>query len=120
MNQLSRSRSMLLLAALLFSTGGAVIKASTLTSWQVASFRSAVGAFALLVLLPSRKSDWSWRVVPVAICYAATLVLFVLATRNTTSANAIFLQASGPMYMIIAGPVLLKESIRKSDLLLLL
>ena len=105
MNQAARSRWMLLATAFLFSTGGAAIKACGLTTWQVASFRSAVSAVALLILLPDARRGWTWRALPVAATYAATLVLFVLATRNTTAANAIFLQASGPMYLILAGPL---------------
>ena len=120
MNQAARSRWMLLATAFLFSTGGAAIKACGLTTWQVASFRSAVSAVALLILLPDARRGWTWRALPVAATYAATLVLFVLATRNTTAANAIFLQASGPMYLILAGPLFLKEPIRRSEILLLL
>lgn len=120
MNQAARSRWMLLATAFLFSTGGAAIKACGLTTWQVASFRSAVSAVALLILLPDARRGWTWRTLPVAAAYAATLVLFVLATRNTTAANAIFLQASGPMYLILAGPLFLKEPIRRSEILLLL
>ena len=47
-----RNRLLLAAAALLFSTGGAAIKAATLTGWQVASFRSALAAVFLLITLP--------------------------------------------------------------------
>ena len=40
----SARRCSVLAAAALFSTGGAAIKATSLTGWQVASFRSAVAA----------------------------------------------------------------------------
>ena len=45
-------RLYVLTAALLFSTGGAAIKATTLTSWQVACLRSLIAATVRLVLLP--------------------------------------------------------------------
>lgn len=108
---------MLLLAAgLLFSTGGAAIKAASLTGWQVASFRSGVAALVLLAVLPNARRQWHWRMLPVAAAYAATLVLFVLANRLTTSANAIFLQATAPLYVLLLGPFLLHEPIRRADL----
>ncbi len=44
---------------------------------------------------------------PVAVAYAATLILFVLANRLTTAANAIFLQANAPLYVLLLGPWLL-------------
>src|ERR1700736_4333368 len=83
-------------AALLFSTGGAAFKAASLTGWQVASFRSLVAAVVLLAAIPGTRRGWSWRMAPVACAYAATLVLFALANRLTTSANAIYLQSTAP------------------------
>ena len=115
-----RNRLLLIGAALLFSTGGAAIKAATLTGWQVASFRSGVAAVVLLAVLPEARRGWSWRLVPVGAAYAATLVLFVLATRLTTAANAIFLQSTAPLYLLLLGPWLLREPVRRSDLVYVL
>lgn len=107
---------MLMGAALLFSTGGAAIKATSLTSWQTAGFRSAVAAAALWLLVREARAVWQWRVWAVAVAYATCLVLFVHATKLTTAANAIFLQASAPAWMLLLGPLLLKEPVRRSDL----
>lgn len=115
-----RNRLLLMGAALLFSTGGAAIKAATLTGWQVASFRSGVAALVLLAVLPEARRGWSWRLAPVGAAYAATLVLFVLATRLTTAANAIFLQSTAPLYLLLLGPWLLREPVRRSDLVYVL
>jgi drug/metabolite transporter (DMT)-like permease len=106
---------LLLAAGLLFSTGGAAIKAASLTGWQVASFRSGLAAVVLLAVLPNAHRQWHWRMLPVAAAYAATLILFVLANRLTTSANAIFLQATAPLYVLLLGPFLLHEPIRRAD-----
>ena len=120
MSAAARGRLELLAAAVLFSTGGAAIKATTLTSWQVAGFRSLIAAMAVALFIPSSRRHWSWRVLVVAAAYASTLVLFVLANKLTTAANAIFLQATGPLYLLLLGPVLLREPIRRSDVLLIL
>lgn len=58
-----RNRLLLVLTAVLFSTGGVAIKAAALSGWQIASFRSAVAAAALLVLLPEarRGGPGGWR-----------------------------------------------------------
>jgi len=108
---------MLAAAALLFSTGGAAIKAATLTGWQVASFRCGGAAIFLLLALPEVRRGWQWRMAPPAVAYAATLVLFVLANRLTTSANTIFLQSTAPLYLLLLGPWLLREPVRRADLL---
>jgi drug/metabolite transporter (DMT)-like permease len=119
MSQDRLSRFELLAAAVLFSTGGAGIKATALTSWQVASFRSGIAALALLLLLPATRRNWSWRAVLVGAAYAATLILFVNANKMTTAANTIFLQATAPLYLLLLGPLLLKEPLRRSGLSLM-
>jgi drug/metabolite transporter, DME family len=106
-------------AALLFSTGGAAIKATELSAWQVAGFRSAVAAVAIFLLVPAARRGWTWHVLPVGVAYAATLTLFVTANKLTTSANAIFLQSTAPLYMLALGPLLLREHVRRRDLLLM-
>lgn len=112
----TRHRLQLLGAALLFSTGGAAVKATELNAWQVAGFRSAVAGLALVLLMPAARRGWTWHVVPVGIAYAATLTLFVTANKLTTSANAIFLQATAPLYMLLLGPLLLRERVGRRDL----
>ena len=109
------ARLRLVLAAILFSTGGAAIKATTLTAWQVAGFRSGIAALALLLLLPESRRGWTWRTLLVGVAYAATLLLFVVANKLTTSANTIFLQSTSPLYILILGPLLLHERIRSRD-----
>jgi drug/metabolite transporter (DMT)-like permease len=117
----SRATNWLLLmaAAVLFSTGGAAIKAISMTPWQIASYRSGIAALALAVFVPDERRHWRWALLPVAAAYAATLVSFTLATKMTTSANAIFLQSTAPLYLLLIGPLLLKEPLSRSDLLFL-
>jgi drug/metabolite transporter (DMT)-like permease len=109
-------RLFLLAAAVLFSTGGAAIKAIHLTPWQIASLRSGIAAAALLILLRPARKGWGVRLIPASLAYAATLVAFVVATKLTTAANAIFLQSAAPLYLLVIGPLLLRERIRRVDL----
>ena len=102
-------------AAALFSTGGAAIKATTLTAWQVASFRSGLAALAVFLLVPAARRRWTWRIAAVSIVYAATMVLFVVSNKATTAANAIFLQSAAPLYILLLAPWLLKERPHRSD-----
>ena len=119
MQERRRAEILVLLAALLFSTGGAAIKACALGSWQVASFRSGIAAAAILLLVPAARRGWSRRTVLVGLAYAATVILFVLANKLTTAANSIFLQSAAPLYILMLGPWLLRESIRRSDVLIM-
>lgn len=110
------NRILLFAAAFLFSTGGAAIKACSLGSWQIACFRSGIAALTLFLLLPEARRGVKPRTWMVGVTYAATLVLFVLATKLTTSANAIFLQSTAPLYLLVLGPLVLREPIRRVDL----
>lgn len=116
MNSAALSRLLVLAAALLFSTGGATIKSISLTAWQIAGFRSAFAAVAVFALVPASRRGWSLRVIPSAIAYASMLLLFVTGTKLTTAANAIFLQSTAPLYVLLLGPLLLKERAKRSDL----
>ena len=110
------ARLEVLAAAALFSSGGALIKSISFTGWQVASFRSVVAAVALLLLLPEVRRRPSLRVLGIGVAYALTMILFVLANKTTTSASAIFLQSTAPLYVLLLSPWLLHEKIRARDL----
>jgi drug/metabolite transporter (DMT)-like permease len=110
------SRLAIFAAAILFSSGGAAIKATQLTGWQVASFRSAVAAVAVLLMLPAARRGFGKMPAIVGVGYAATMILFVLANKLTTAASTIYLQATAPIYLVLLGPWLLKEPVRRNDL----
>lgn len=102
-------------AALLFSTGGAAIKMAAFSGMQVASLRSGIAAVTLLLWMRGRAA-WSWRSFVIGGVYAATLVLFVTSTKQTTAASAIFLQSTAPLYIVVLAPLLLGERFRGRDL----
>lgn len=113
-------RLQVIAAALLFSTGGAAIKATSFTSWQVAAYRSGLAAVFLALVAFGARPERQWRVWVLYVAYAATLISFVTANKLTTAANAIFLQSTAPVYLLILGPLLLHEPIRSADLAALL
>ncbi|MCK6370344.1 MAG: DMT family transporter [Gammaproteobacteria bacterium] len=109
-------RVQIALAAGLFSTGGLAIKACEMTAWQVACFRAAVAAAALALLTPAARRGWSARTLVVALPFSATIILFTLSNRATTAANAIFLQDTAPLYVLLLAPWLLGERVERRDL----
>jgi drug/metabolite transporter (DMT)-like permease len=109
-------RLAVLLAAALFATGGAAVKATDFSAWQVASLRSGIAAVALAALFPRALGRVGWRSVLVGTAYAATMILYVVANKLTTAAGAIFLQSTAPLYVLALAPWLLGEKIRKADL----
>ena len=120
-------RLQVLAAALLFSTGGAGIKAAAFTGLQVSALRSGIAALALLLLLRGLEPGRGMKLLVLSpamlatgVVYAATLTLFVLSTKLTTAANAIFLQATAPLYLLLLGPLILNERFRARDVTFLL
>jgi drug/metabolite transporter (DMT)-like permease len=99
-------------AAVLWSSGGLFIKLAPMPALAVACGRSLVAAvFYLTVLRPNlRAARWT-----TAAAYAGCIVTFVAATRLTTAANAIFLQYTGPAYVLLLSPFMLDEPFRPID-----
>ncbi len=99
----------LLSAALLFSTGGLLIKLIQLPALAVAGGRSAIAAIVILLFIRRPKFTWSATQIGCAIAYCGTVMFFVLANKNTTAANAILLQYTAPVYIALMSYWILKE-----------
>jgi drug/metabolite transporter, DME family len=112
-----RSRLLILAAAVLWSTAGAAIKLCGLDSRQIAGGRSLVAAVFLLLAVRDARRRPSARVLMVAAAYATTVILFVMATKRTTAANAIFIQDIAPLWVLLLSPWLLREHPTKGELL---
>jgi drug/metabolite transporter (DMT)-like permease len=117
---LNRHVLLLLAAAILWSLGGVLIKSIDLTPVAIAGTRSLIAAVIMSLTLPGVLRKISWQTIPGAIAYAATVFLFVIATKLTTAANAIFLQYTAPIYIALISPWFLGERIKWLDWLLVL
>lgn len=102
-------------AALLWSTGGVAIKAVDALPLVIAFYRSAVAAVVLFALLRPRVKRWSPGFVIAVVSYAGCLTTFVVATRWTTAANAIFLQYMGVVWVMLLAPLILREPLQRRD-----
>ncbi len=118
----ARRKGVLLVAAaaLLWSTGGIGIKAVAEPPLKVTFYRSLFAAIALMLFLPWEA--WAtrrWRSTPAFILaivsYAACLTTFVVATKWTTAANAIFLQYAGAIWVLLLSPIVVREPLRARD-----
>ena len=115
----SRSHSpvlLVLIAVLLWSTGGLFIKSTTIDAYQVTFFRSLFAALTVLILTRRSGLRINWFGIFTSVIYALLLFLFVWATKKTTAANAIFLQYTAPIYILILGPFIIGEKFHLRDL----
>ena len=100
---------LLLIAALLWSLGGVLIKSIDWHPMAIAGGRSAIAIPLILAVTGWPRFTFSKAQIGGAIGYALTVALFVFATRMTTAANAIFLQYTAPIYVAIIGTWYLGE-----------
>jgi drug/metabolite transporter (DMT)-like permease len=113
-----KSKAILLMAAtaLIWSSGGLAIKLVQWNPMAITGVRSALAAATLCVLFRGRTTFRFNRVQWVAaLGYAGLLVTNVAATKLTTSANAILLAYTAPVYVALLAPWMLGERTRRSD-----
>lgn len=106
-----------LAAALLWSTGGLFIKWTSLSGLELSFGRSLLAAITVAIFTRHEGFGLNKVTALASVLYAALLVLFVLATKETTAANAIFLQYTAPVYLLILEPLIYKEKFRRGDLI---
>ncbi|MBK8182800.1 MAG: DMT family transporter [Candidatus Competibacteraceae bacterium] len=111
-----RAVLMLLGAALLWSLGGLLIKWVDWNPLAIAGMRSLIGAAVMaLVFRKELRFSGSFEQIGAAIAYAGTVVLFVVANKLTTAANAILLQYTAPVYVALFSPWFLGERTQRND-----
>lgn len=107
---------LLIITALLWSTGGVLIKLISIAPTSIAGIRSF---FAAIIFLPFVGNPFKIKVdrikILCALCYAFNVTLVVVATKYTTSANAILLQYTAPIYVIFFSDRFLGERPSKQD-----
>ena len=108
---------LILLAVLLWSTGGLFIKSTTLDAFSVNAGRSLLAALTVAIFTYKKGLRLDKFTLLNSLFYAGTLTCFVYANKTTTAANAIFLQYTAPIYILILSPFVLKEKFKFSDLI---
>ena len=107
----------LIITAFLWSIGGLFIKLVDWNPIAIAGARSGIGAVIMLLYLkkPLRSLKLGKIKLLGACSYASLLILFVTANKLTTSANAILLQFTAPIWVALFSGWFLKEKPAKSD-----
>jgi len=109
-----------LASAVLWSTGGVFIKLISLNAFQLSVFRSALAAIVFLILFRKVAVYANGFAILNAFFYVVVLIFFVLATKLTTAANAIFLQYTAPIYVLIFEPIINKTKYEKINVITIL
>jgi drug/metabolite transporter (DMT)-like permease len=105
-----RARMLVLAAAMMWSTSGFFVKAPYFSGWPgpVLAFWRAL--FACFVLWPLvRHPRWEWRLVPMTIAFLAMNYTYLTAMVKGTAANAIWLQCTAPVWVLLVGVLVFRE-----------
>jgi drug/metabolite transporter (DMT)-like permease len=104
------------IAAFLWSSGGLLIKLITLSPMQISFFRCTIAATTFAIIFRNRVLQINKLTLLNSFFYAAVLISFVISTKLTTAANAIFLQATAPIYVLIFEPLINKTRYAKINI----
>jgi len=71
----------------------------------------------LLLVWPAARRGFTASSFLFGVLYATTMIAYVAANKYTTAANAIYLQSTAPLFVLLLSPIVLKEKVRRVDLL---
>jgi drug/metabolite transporter (DMT)-like permease len=119
MNQNGKGQAAIAVCAFLWSTSGLFIKIINWHPMIIAGMRSAIAALLMIAIgRMGRRRHWGRTPRPVllgaGVSYALTMILFVIANKKTSSANAILLQYSAPIWAALFGWILAGERPKKN------
>jgi len=106
----------IVLAAILWSSGGLFVKLITLTPMQISFFRCSIAAITFAVMLRKKILLYNPLTFLNSFFYAGVLIFYVIAMKTTTAANAIFLQSTAPIYVLIFEPLFNNTKYQKSNI----
>ena len=106
-------------AAVLMSFGGLLIK---LIPWNAMAINSGRNLFAALVTFGYMKATGyrlrvNWTVLGCAACICLCNIAYTVATRLTTAANAVVLQYTSPVFILLYLWLFFRQKPRRLDLL---
>lgn len=99
----------IVIAATLLSTGGVILKFVDMNPMAIASSRGIISAIVVWLYLKKPNFTFSKPQVIGAFSYAMMVTGFIVANKLTTATNAVVLQFTAPIWIVILGVWILKE-----------
>lgn len=117
MNNQHRAMLQMFLCGALWSLSGVLIKLIPWNSLVIGAARSILTAAVVLVYMRIRglKPRFNRRAFFLGIAAVAVGVCYLPAIKLTTAANAIVLQYTAPVYVLLFSALLFKQRIRRGD-----
>ena len=109
----------MLICATLWSIAGIFMKLLPWNGFAVAGLRSLIAGLtiAAYILIRGKRIIINRRTLVTGVFTACVYTCFAVANKLTTAANAIVLQFTSPVFIVIFSALILKKRIRRSDAL---
>ncbi|MCB0637225.1 MAG: EamA family transporter [Lewinella sp.] len=105
------------LAGLAWSTAGLFLKLLPQGAFTILCYRALYVMGVFFLLYRREVFRFNRQTAINAFFYAGLAITFVLSTKMTTAANAIFLQYTGTAYILILEPLLFKLPLRRINII---
>lgn len=111
---------LLVITAILWSTGGFFIKWVQCHPLAIAGLRSLISVTFLLIIHRKWRPSWSKYQIAGGIAYTAMVIFFVTGNKLTTAANVILIQYTAPIYVALFGNWFIGEKTTRLDWIFIL
>ncbi len=102
--------------AILWSFGGLLIKLVPWDAMTIVGIRSVFAALVMIIYMRRLHITFSLPVIMGALSMSGTTVLFVFANKLTTAANAIVLQYTAPIFVVVISIIFFGKRPKPLDL----
>lgn len=122
--KLYRSRALIALAAILWSTNGFFAKAPWYDNWPADSrgvaltfWRSVFAAATVLLFV--RRPSFQVAMIPMSLCFTVMTYAFLVAMVDGSETTTVWLQYVGPAWVVLAGLIGLGDRPGKRDAIMI-
>ena len=122
MKKENKAMLQMLTCAALWSIGGLFIKLLPWNAFAIAGMRAFFAGLTLLIYIAAKKYKIivNKRTVSAGLCLGTLCCLFSLANKLTTAANAIVLQFTAPLFIVLFSALFFRSRIKRNDLIAVL
>ena len=113
-----RAMLLMVITAVMWSMGGIFIKLISWSPFLIAGVRSAISGsvMALFMLQQGIRFRWNRYSFGAGIGLSFSATLFTIANKLTTAANAIVLQYTAPIFILVLSALLLRQKLVRREI----
>lgn len=118
-NRKNRAMLLMVITAAMWSIGGIFIKLISWNPFLIAGVRSGISGSIMALYMAATRTQFKLNRYSLlaGMGLGCSATLFTIANKLTTAANAIVLQYTAPVFILLISAVFFKEKMQKQDIL---